>query len=171
MNATRMQWRAGQVYLIWITVVVEWRNPSGSAWVVLVSGDGCHPSFQSDIVDCFWMDSSLVFGPTVQPHAVAPELKGLDATPEEDLQEVHARHSLPNQLNYMLHQHLHVGFLLRNQLQRGGLAHSAHGERRESTRLPWRRLDLAVEPSRLPASDGLGKGHGREGALIPHLDS
>ena len=75
------------MYLIWITVVVEWRNPSGSVWVVLVSGDGYHPSFQSDIVDCFWMDSSLVFGPTVQPHAVAPELERLDAALEENLQE------------------------------------------------------------------------------------
>ena len=104
------------MYLVWIAVVVEWRNPSGSAWVVLVSGDGYHPSFQSDIVDCFWMDSSLVFGPTVQPHAVAPELERLDATPEENLQEVHARHSLPNQLHHALHQHLHVSFLLQNQL-------------------------------------------------------
>ena len=153
MNTTRAQWRAEQVYLVWIAVVVEWRNPSGSAWVVLVSGNGYHPSFQSDIVDCFWMDSSLVFGPMVQPHAVAPELKGLDATPEEDLQEVHARHSLPNQLYYVLHQHLHVSFLLRNQLQRGGLVHSVHGKLRESTRLPRRRLILAVEPGRLPASD------------------
>ena len=39
------------------------------------------------------MDSSLVFSPTVQPHAVAPELKGLDTTPKENLQEIHARHS------------------------------------------------------------------------------
>ena len=116
MNVTRTQWRAEQTYLVWIAVVVEWRNPSGSAWVILVSGNGYHPSFQSDIVDCFWMDSSLVFGPTVQPHAVAPELKGLDATPKEDLQEIHARHSLPNQLHHALHQHLHVSFLLRNQL-------------------------------------------------------
>ena len=85
MNTTRTQWKAEQVYLVWVAVVVEWRNPSGSARVVPVSGNGYHPSFQSDIVDFFWMDSSLVFGPTVQPHAVAPELKGLDATLEEDL--------------------------------------------------------------------------------------
>ena len=90
--------------------MVEWRNPSGSAWVILVSGNGSHPPFQSDIVDCFWMDPSLVLSPTVQPHAVAPELKGLDTTPKENLQEIHARHSLPNQLYYTLHQHLHVAF-------------------------------------------------------------
>ena len=92
MNTMKAQWRAEQVYLVWVAVVVEWRNPSGSARVVPVSGNGYHPSFQSDIVDFFWMDSSLIFGPTVQPHAVAPELKGLDATPEEDLQKIHARH-------------------------------------------------------------------------------
>ena len=171
MNATRTQWRAEQAYLVWITVVVEWRNPSGSAWVILVSGNGGHPSFQSDIVDCFWMDSSLVFGPTVQPHAVAPELERLDATLEENLQEVHACHTVPNQLHHALHQHLHVGFLLRNQLQRGRLAHSVHGERRESTRLPWRRLDLAVEPSRLPASNRIRKGHGRKGTPFSLLDT
>ena len=51
MNTTRAQWRAEQVYLVWVAVVVEWRNPSGSARVVPVSGNGYHPSFQSDIVD------------------------------------------------------------------------------------------------------------------------
>ena len=79
MNTTRAQWRAEQVYLVWVAVVVEWRNPSGSARVVPVSGNGYHPSFQSDIVDFFWMDSGLIRGPTVQPHAVAPELERLDA--------------------------------------------------------------------------------------------
>ena len=104
------------MYLIWIAVVVEWRNPSGSAWVILVSGNGYHPSFQSDVVDCFWMDSSLVFGPTVQPHAVAPELERLDAALEENLQEVHACHSVPNELDHALHQHFYLGFLLRKHL-------------------------------------------------------
>ena len=117
MNATRMQWRVGQVYLIWITVVVEWRNPSGSARVVPVSGNGYHPSFQSGIVDFFWMDSSLVFGPTVQPHAVAPELKGLDATPEEDLQKIHARHSTLNQHNDRVDQNCYLTLLLRRYSQ------------------------------------------------------
>ena len=118
MNTTRTQWKAEQVYLVWVAVVVEWRNPSGSARVVPVSGNGYHPSFQSGIVDFFWMDSSLVFGPTVQPHAVAPELEGLDATPEEDLQKIHTRHSVSNELDYALHQHFYLNFLLRKHFQR-----------------------------------------------------
>ena len=116
MNVTRTQWRAEQAYLVWIAVVVEWRNPSRSAWVVLVSGNGYHPSFQSDIIDCFWMDSSLVFSPTVQPHAVAPELKGLDTMPKENLQEIHTCHSFRNQPDHALHQHLHISFLLQEHL-------------------------------------------------------
>src|SRR5512133_2029953 len=112
MNTTKTRRKAEQVYLVWDAVVVEWRNPSGSARVVPVPGNGYHPPFQSDIVDFFWMDSGLVRGPTVQPHAVAPELERLDAALEENLQEVHACHSVPNQLHHSLHQHLHVGFLL-----------------------------------------------------------
>ena len=153
MNMTRTQWRAEQAYLVWITVVVERRNPSGSTRVILVPSNNGHPPFQSGIVDCFWIDPSHILSPTVQPHAMAPRLKRLDSAPKENFQEIHACHSLPNQLNYALHQHLHVSFLLRNQLQRGGLVHSVHGKWRESTRLPRCRLILAVEPGRLPASD------------------
>ena len=158
------------MYLVWIAVVVEWRNPSGSAWVILVSGNGGHPSFQSDIVDCFWMDPSLILGSTVQPHRVASVLKRLDAPPKEDFQKIHARHSVPNELDHALHQHFYLGFLLRKHLQRRGFVHSVHGERRETSRLPRRRLVLAVEPSRLPPSDRLRKGHGRESTLIPHMN-
>ena len=124
----RIQWEVGQTCLVWITVAVEWRNPSGPARVVLVPSNSGHPPFQSGIVDCFWIDPSHILSPTVQPHAVAPELKRLDSAPKENFQEIHARHSLPNQLYYALHQHLHVSFLLRNQLQRGGLVHSVHGK-------------------------------------------
>ena len=153
MNMTRIQWEVQQTYLVWITVAVEWRNHSGSARVILVPSNSGHPPFQSGIVDCFWIDPSHILSPAVQPHAMAPELKRLDTMPKKNLQEIHTRHSLPNQLNYTLHQHLHVSFLLRNHLQRGGLVHSAHGELRESTRLPRCRLILAVERGRLPASD------------------
>ena len=106
MNTTRTQWKAEQVYLVWDAVVVEWRNPSGSARVVPVPGNGYHPPFQSGVVDFFWMDSSLVFGPTVQPHAVAPELERLDALTEKHLQQVHASYTLTDQLDHPLDQHV-----------------------------------------------------------------
>ena len=81
---------------------------------------------------------------------MAPELKRLDTTPKKNLQEIHTRHSLPNQLDYALHQHLHVGFLLRNHLQRGRFVGSVHGKLRESTRLPRVGQSLAVDLVLLP---------------------
>ena len=116
------------------------------------------------------MDPSGVFGTTVQPHQVASVLERLDAPPKEDFQKIHARHSVPNELDHALHQHFYLGFLLRKHLQRRWFVHSVHGEWKETGRLPRRRLVLAVEPSRLPPSDRLRKGHGRESALIPQLN-
>ena len=116
------------------------------------------------------MDPSGVFGTTVQLHRVASVLKRLGAPSKEDLQKIHTRHSVPNKLDYALHQHFHLSFLLRKYLQRRGFVHSVHGEWRETSRLPRRRLVLVVEPSRLPPSDRLRKGHGRESTLIPHLN-
>ena len=114
---TRIQWKVERTYLVWNAVTVEWRNPSGSTGVILVPSDHGHPPFQRGIVDCFWVDPSLIFSSAVQPHAMAPELKRLDTPPKENFQEIHASYSISNQLNYTLHQHLHVSFLLRNHLQ------------------------------------------------------
>ena len=116
------------------------------------------------------MDPSGVFSTRVQPHRVALVLEQLDAPPKENLQKIHASHPVTDKLDYTLDQHLNLSLLLRDYLQRGRLAHSIHGERRESSRLPWRRLVLAVEPGRLPPSDRLGKDHGWKGTFTPHLD-
>ena len=150
--------------------MVEWWDPPSPSRVVLIPCDCVHPPLQCGVVDHFWMDPSGVFGTTVQPHRVASVLKWLDAPSKEDLQKIHTRHSVPNKLDYALHQHFHLSFLLKKHLQRRGFVHSVHGERRETSRLPRRRLVLAVEPSRLPPSDRLRKGHGRESTLIPHLN-
>ena len=98
--------------------MVEWWDPPGSSRVVLIPCDRGHPPLQCGVVDCLWVDPSFILGSTVQPHTMASVLKWLDAPPKEDLQKVHAHHSLPNQLDYMLHQHFYLGFLLREHFQR-----------------------------------------------------
>ena len=140
-------------YLVWFIRLVEWRDPPGPMRIVLVPLDGSHPPLQCDIVDLFWVDPSGVFSTRVQPHRVAPVLEWLDAPSKENLQKVHASHTIANELDYPLHQHFNLSLLLRNYFQRRWLVHSTHGEGREPSRLPWRRLVLAVEPGRLPPSD------------------
>ena len=150
--------------------MVEWWNPPSPSRVVLISCDGSHPPLQCGVVDHFSTEATRC-GCTVVPKTPLGSVqKRLDAPSKEDLQKIHTRHSVPNELDYALHQHFYLSFLLREHLQRRGFVHSVHGERRETSRLPRRRLVLAVEPSRLPPSDRLRKGHGRESTLIPHLN-
>ena len=140
-------------YVVCLIRLVELRDPPGSTRVVLVPRDGSHPPLQCGIIDLLWLDPTGVFSTRIQPHRVAPVLERLDAPPKENLQKVHASHTVANQLDYSLHQHFNLSLLLRNYFQRGWLVHSTHREGREPSRLPWRRLVLAVEPGRLPPSD------------------
>ena len=116
--------------------MVEWWDPPSPSRVVLVPCDGGHPPLQRGVVDCFWMDPSGVLGTAVQPHRVASVLERLDAPPKEDFQKIHARHSVPNELDHALHQHFYLGFLLRKHLQRRRFVHSVHGERRQTKSEP-----------------------------------
>ena len=150
--------------------MVKWWDPPSPSRVIFIPRDGSHPPLKCGVTDRLWMDPSGVFGTAVQPHRVASVLERLDAPPKEDFQKIHARHSVPNKLDHALHQHFYLGFLLKKHLQRRRFVHSDHGERRETSRLPRRRLVLAVKPSRLPPSDRLRKGHGQESALIPQLN-
>ena len=43
-------------------------------------------------------------------------LKRLDASSEEDLQEIHAGHPVTDKLNYTLYQHSNLRFLFRDHL-------------------------------------------------------
>ena len=92
----RIQLEVKWAYLVWNAGMVEWWNPPGSTRVILVPSDRGHPPLQRGVVDCFWIDPSLIFGSAVQPHAMASVLKRLDTSPEKNLQEIHTRHSFPN---------------------------------------------------------------------------
>ena len=140
-------------YLVWFIRPVEWQDPPGPMRVIFVPCDGSHPPLQCGVVDLLWVDPSGVFGTRLQPHRVSSVLEWLNAPSKENLQKIHASHSVANELDYTLHQHFNLSLLLRNYFQRGWLVHSTHREGREPSRLPWRRLVLAVEPGRLPPSD------------------
>ena len=151
--------------------MVEWWDPPSPSRVIFIPCDGSHPPLQCGILDLLRVDPSGVFSARVHPHWMVSVLERLDAPSKENLQKIHASHPVADELDYTLYQHLNLSLLLRDHLQRGRLAHSTHGERRESSRLPWRRLVLAVEPGRLPPSDRLRKDHGWKGTFTPHLDS
>ena len=139
--------------LVWFVRLVEWRDPPGSTRIIFVPCDGSHPPLQCGVIALLWVDPSGVFSTRVQPHRVAPVLEWLDAPSKEDLQKIHPGHTIANELDDPLHQHFNLSLLLRNYFQRRQLVHSTHGEGREPSRLPWRRLVSVVELGRLPPSN------------------
>ncbi|KNE87390.1 hypothetical protein PSTG_19225, partial [Puccinia striiformis f. sp. tritici PST-78] len=102
---------------------------------------------------------------------MASILKQLDASSEEDLQEIHAGHPVTDKLDNTFDQHLNLRLLFQDHLQRGRFPHSVHRKRRESGRLPWHRLVFTVKPGRLPSANRVGKNHGRKGAFPSRLDA
>ena len=86
-------------------------------------------------------------------------LKGLDASTEKDLQQIHPGHSIADKLDDPFNQHLDLRLLFWNYLQGSRLLHSSQGKRRKSSRLARGWLILAVKPSRLPAPDRVRKDH------------
>ena len=118
MKKNKTSVRSIETYLVHVVRVVEWNYPPGSSGVVLVSCDARQPPLQHLISDLLRVDPSGVVKTRVQPHRVVTSLERLDAPPEEDLQQIHARHALTDKLNHSTGQHFDLGPFLRRHFQR-----------------------------------------------------
>ena len=111
--------------LVWFIGLVKWRDSPGSSGVILVASDTLQPLLHCILVDFFWVHPSGIFNARVHPHRMITCLKWLDASAEEDLQQVHPSHPVADELDDPLDQHLDLRLLFGNHLQGGGLLHSS----------------------------------------------
>ena len=139
--------------LVWFVGLIKWRDSPGSSGVILVASDTPQPLLHRILVDFFWVHPSGIFNARIHPHRMVAGLKWLNASSEEDFQQIHSSYTLTDEIDHSLNQHFHLRFLPWSHFQGGGLLYASHRKRRKSSRLTWSRLVFAVKPGRLPPSD------------------
>ena len=117
------------------------------------------------------MDPSGVVRSGIQPHRVIAGLEGLDASTEEHLQQIQTYDTIIDKLNHHIYQHPRLHGLASRHFQWSRSLYSVKRQVGEAGRLTWSRDILAIEPSRLSASNGVRKSPGRKGNPFPLLDT
>ena len=160
-----------KAYPIGRVVAAKGNDSPRSSGIVLIACDAPQPQSYCCRRYFFWMNPSSVVRSRIQPHWVIAGLERLDVSTEEHLQQIQTHDTIIDKLNHPIYQHPRLHGLASRNFQRGRSLDSVEREVGKAGRLTWSCDVLAIEPSRLPASNGIRKSHSRKVTPFPLLDT